>query len=189
VTHARRTTEADGQVGERGQSLVELALIIPLFLVLLAGLLEFGAAIDHRTAMAYAVREGARVGASLGNGGANPNDVDPHILLAVQRGLTDPILITNIVSIEIYKADSNGNITPGKNNAYDRDGNLVGTAGWPAASRVMGLNGDSIGIRVVYDFHPGTPLSMLLGMLTGSAPPYQTIQMADRTVMRLEPAP
>ncbi len=55
--------------------------------------------------MAYAVREGARVGATLGNGGSYPDTVDPTILAAVQRGLTDPIRIENITSIEIFKAE------------------------------------------------------------------------------------
>ena len=59
------------RAGERGQSLVEFTLILPVFLLVLLGMLEYGSAYDHRTAMAYAVREGARVGASLGNGGAS----------------------------------------------------------------------------------------------------------------------
>lgn len=175
--------------GERGQAIIELALIVPVFLILLAGLLEYGAAMDHHTAMAFAVREGARVGASLGNGGSYPDTVDPLILVAVQRGLTDPILIENIVSIDIYKADATGNVTPGKINTYDRNGNLIGAAGWPATTRTMGLNGDSIGVRVRYDFHPGTPLAMVLGIFSGTPPPYTTIPMTDRMVMRLEPAP
>ena len=50
--------------------MVEFALILPLFLILLMGMLEFGIVFDHRNAMSYAVREGARVGASLGNGGS-----------------------------------------------------------------------------------------------------------------------
>jgi hypothetical protein len=175
--------------GECGQAIVELTLIVPVFLILLAGLLEYGAAMDHHTAMAFAVREGARVGSSLGNGGSYPDTVDPLILVAVQRGLTDPILIENIVSIDIYKADASGNITPGMVNTYDRNGNLIGAAGWPATARVMGLNGDSIGVRVQYDFHPGTPLAMVLGIFSGTPPPYTTIPMTDHMVMRLEPAP
>ena len=43
---------------ERGQAVVEFAMILPLFIVILMAALEFGSAIDHRTAMAYAVREG-----------------------------------------------------------------------------------------------------------------------------------
>jgi hypothetical protein len=81
--------------------MVEFALILPVFLIILLGMLEFGIVFDHRNAMSYAVREGARVGASLGNGGSQPAGVDPAILAAVQRGLTDPILIENIRSIDL----------------------------------------------------------------------------------------
>ncbi len=173
----------------RGQAMVEFALILPLFLIILMGMLEFGIAFDHRNAMAYAVREGARVGASLGNGGSLPNGVDPAILAAVQRGLTDPILIENITSIEIFQADTSGLPISGKVDKYDRAGILIGTAGWPATSRVPGLNGDSIGVRVVYDFRPATPLGSLLGLFINGSPPYTTIRMTDATVMKLEPGP
>ncbi len=185
----RRGRIRAGTRGAEGQAIVELALILPVFLIMLMGLLEFGSAYDHRTAMAYAVREGARVGASIGNGGAYPNTVDPLILAAVQRGLTDPIRIENITGIQIFKADAAGNPVPGKVDTYDRNGTLIGTAGWPASARVMGLSGDSIGVRVTYDFHPTTPLAAILGLIMGSAPPYTTIPMSDATVMHLEPAP
>ncbi len=170
-----------------GQAIVEFVLILPMFLIILMGMLEFGIAFDHRNAMVYAVREGARVGASLGNGGSQPSGVDPAILAAVQRGLTDPILIENISSIEIYQADTSGRPISGKINKYDRDGVLIGSAGWPVTSRVPGLTGDSIGVRVVYDFRPQTPLGTLLGLFVSGNPPYSTIQMTDYTVMKLEP--
>ena len=173
----------------RGQAIVEFALVLPLFLVILVGMLEFGVAFDHRNAMAYAVREGARVGASLGNGGSQPTAVDPAILAAVQRGLTDPILIENITSIEIYKADTAGKPMSGKINKYDRVGGLIGAAGWPATSRVPGLNRDSARRPVVYEFQPQTPLGTLLGLFINGNPPYTTIIMTDATVMKLEPVP
>jgi hypothetical protein len=175
--------------GARGQALVEFTLILPIFLIIVLAGLEFGAAFDHRTAMAYAVREGARVGASLGKGGTNPAGVDPAIVAAVQRGLTDPILVENVTSIEIFKSDAAGRAVPGKVNRYDRFGNLVGTAGWPASTRVAGLNGDSIGVLVRYDFRPTTPLAGVLAIAFGGAPPYTTLPMTDATVMRLEPTP
>ncbi len=167
--------------------MVEFVLILPLFLILLMGMLEFGIAFDHRNAMAYAVREGARVGASLGSGGSQPAGVDPVILAAVQRGLTDPILVENITSIEIFKSDTAGRPISGLVNTYDRDGNPVGLPGWPATSRVAGINGDSIGVRVVYAFRPQTPLGTLLGLFMNGNPPYTTITMTDATVMKLEP--
>jgi Flp pilus assembly protein TadG len=177
---------------ERGQAMVEFTMVLPLFLVILLGTVEYGAAIDHRTAMAYAVREGARVGASLGKGGATPNAVDPAIIAAVQRGLTDPILMENIEWIEIYKVDPTTNLqVTGKVNRYDRNGTLVGTAGWAASTRVQGLgtNGDSLGVRVRYNFRPITPLAGLISFTFGGGPPYTTMPMTDSAVMHLEPAP
>ena len=174
--------------------MVEFALILPLFLILLMGMLEFGIVFDHRNAMAYAVREGARVGASLGNGGSQPSGVDPAILAAVQRGLTDPILIENVTSIQIFQADTSGQPIAGKIDTYDRSGNLIGAAGWPATSRVppglvAGAAGDSIGVSVSYAFRPQTPLGTLLGMFINGNPPYSTIPMSDKYGARLEPAP
>jgi hypothetical protein len=184
-----RSGRGDRRSAERGQSLMEFVLIMPLFLLILLGMLEYGSAYDHRTAMAYATREGARVGASLGNGGNSPSTVDPTIIAAVQRGLTNPILIENITEIDIFKADSVGNAYPGQVNVYDKDGNPIGSPGWPATSRVVGLNGDSIGVRVSYNFHPTTPLGTFLGLMFSPTPGYSVIPMADRTVMHLEPVP
>ena len=184
-----RVVKRHAGASQRGQALIEFTLILPVFLLILMGMLEFGSAYDHRTAMAYAVREGARVGATLGNGGSYPDSVDATILAAVQRGLTDPILVENISFIEIYKADAAGKPVSGKINTYDRYGVLLGTAGWPAQNRIPGLGGDSIGVSVRYDFHPTTPLTKLLGLFFGGNPPYTTIPMSDVTVMHLEPAP
>ncbi len=178
----------DTRSRQRGQALVEFTLILPMFLVILLGAVEFGAAYDHRTAMAYAVREGARVGASLANGGTDPDSVDPTIIAAVQRGLTDPILIENITAIDIFKASTTGTPIGGHINHYDRDGTLIGAMGWPAASRTPG-GGDSIGVLVRYDFHPVTPLAPLMGLFYGTDPPYTTLPMSDKAVMRLEPSP
>ncbi len=171
------------------QALVEFALLLPVFLLVLMGAIEFGSAIDHRTAMAYAVREGARVGASLGSGGTTPSAVDPAIVAAVQRGLTDPILMENITSIQIFKANSSGQPTSTYVNTYDRNGVLQGTAGWPASTRISGVSADSIGVRVRYDFHPNTPLATLIGLFGGGPAPYTTLPMTDTSVMRLEPTP
>jgi hypothetical protein len=186
---AGRRRSVGRRSGERGQSLVEFTLILPVFLLVLLGMLEYGSAYDHRTAMAYAVREGARVGASLGNGGSTPGTVDATIVAAVQRGLTNPILIDNITSIDIYQSDLTGKPVPGKIDSYDKNGNIIGSPGWPAASRVVGLNGDSIGVRVRYDFHPITPLGTVMGVIFSPTPGYSTIPMADSSVMHLEPTP
>ena len=147
---------------------------------------------DHRTAMAYAVREGARVGASASaTVGSNPAGVDPAIIAAVQRGLTDPILIEDIASIEIFKAD------PARP-ADDRQDQQVRPGRHPR--RHGRLAGQQRGCRAWdqrrLDRHQG-PLrlssrdaaAVLLGVFFGGRPPYTTMPMTDATVIHLEPAP
>ena len=53
---------------ERGQGLVEFAMLVPVFMVLLLGLLEFGFVFDHGMTINYATREGARSGAAFAQG-------------------------------------------------------------------------------------------------------------------------
>jgi Flp pilus assembly protein TadG len=47
---------------ERGQSLVEFAMVLPLLLVLLFGIVDFGRAFQSWISITNAAREGARVG-------------------------------------------------------------------------------------------------------------------------------
>jgi hypothetical protein len=117
-----RRSAGRGQVPARGQGLVEFAMLIPIFMLLLLGMLEFGFAFDQNLTLEYATREGARVGSALANGGGtlgcgtgqSPNaaTVDPQILAAVRRVLLSPgsrvTLVANPVSgteVRIWKAD------------------------------------------------------------------------------------
>ncbi len=50
-----------GRRGERGQATVELALGLPLLVLLLAGLVEVGLLVADQTRIWHAAREGARV--------------------------------------------------------------------------------------------------------------------------------
>jgi Flp pilus assembly protein TadG len=49
--------------GERGQSLVEFALIVPLFLLLMFAIVDFGMGFYSWITVTNAAREGARIGA------------------------------------------------------------------------------------------------------------------------------
>ena len=65
---------------------------MPVFVLLLFGMLEFGFAFSHNLTLEYATREGARTGAALGPGTANIPcaNVDEQIIAAAQRVLTSP---------------------------------------------------------------------------------------------------
>jgi Flp pilus assembly protein TadG len=108
----RRTGDA------RGQSLVEFTLVVPVLMMILFGMIEFGFVFTHDLTIEYATREGARAGAALANGGGtlgcgagqSPNwtTVDPLVIAAVERVLQSPgsqVVIANVSKIIIYKAN------------------------------------------------------------------------------------
>jgi len=148
---------------ERGQSLVEFAVLVPVFMLILIGMLEFGLMFNHDLTLQYASREGARVGAALGCGASSssttcdsalptPQDVDAYIVAAVQRVLEasgSPINMAQIGSITIFRATSTGGVvgsntdtwTYSKGNGPTVSGQKLdfirqGSNGWADASRV-----------------------------------------------------
>ena len=50
---------------ERGQGVLELSIILPVVLLLLTGMVEFGLAYNDLLTVGYATREGSRAGAAL----------------------------------------------------------------------------------------------------------------------------
>ena len=193
----------------RGQSLVEFSVSVPVFVMLLFGMLEFGFAFSHNLTLEYSTREGARTGAALGPGTTNvpcarvigspgTPGVDDQIIAGVQRVLTSPgspIDITRVSQIRIYRAktDNSGDEDPGKVNIWvpgagqSVDGVLLkfteSSVGWNACTRDNGASPDSLGVSVVYSYRLISPLGIFLGMAGTPA-----FQMSDRTVMALNPS-
>ncbi len=182
----------------RGQAMVEFALVLPVLLLLLLTVLEFGFAFSHHITMEYATREGARMGAGLANGSVSfaCKDVDDQVVAAVQRVLTasgSQIDLNQVGEIRIYKAGPNGEET-GFVNVWNLgsgpkvDGVKLqfkqSSGNWDACTRDNEGFGstDSIGISLEYQYRYITPLGILLG-LTGNA----SLPMSDRTVMALNP--
>ena len=56
----RRHRTARRLLGERGAAAVEFALVVPLLLVLLFGIVEFGKTLNTQATLSAAAREGAR---------------------------------------------------------------------------------------------------------------------------------
>ncbi len=74
---------------QRGQELVEFALILPLLLLLMVGIFEFGYVVFAYNTLSNAVREGARLGS------VNPDDA---AILERARNLTTGLDQTQIAS-------------------------------------------------------------------------------------------
>jgi hypothetical protein len=196
---------------ERGQSVVEFIVIVPVVAMLLLIMLEFGLAFNHRLTVGYASREGARIGAALAHGGAtscavaDPGLVDQQVVAATQRILKSPgspIVMSDVSEIQIYKSDSAGNqvgslvnrwtYTPGAGPdidpgaPVDRLDFTQATIPWPACGRKNGSGPDSIGVRVIYTYRLTTPLRAAAEFFGGTTTS-STFAMTDQTVMALNP--
>ncbi len=89
--------------GSRGQSLVELALLLPVWLLLIVGMLDLGRAFHAYMAILNAAREGARYGSIY------PGDM-PGILSHARR----EVLPSGISITAVEVACPAGACTPGK---------------------------------------------------------------------------
>jgi Flp pilus assembly protein TadG len=152
--------------GERGQSVLELALTMPILVLLLMGLIEFGHAYNSYLTIVAAARDAARMAAQGGASGDTlrvlvenetarlpaSNDLD-----AINNECTDP---SGGVCIEgIYLTGSN---------AGEGDGLCTGTAGTP---------NNCVKVKVCYD-HP-----MIVGIPIFTSA--NSIHMCSQTTMRL----
>jgi len=193
--------------GERGQSLVEFSMIVPLFLLFLLGLLEFGMVFDHVLTISYASREGARTGAALANGSkmadeslGTCSDVDSYVVAAVERVLDSPGSpvhgdLADVNQIRIYKATATGtevgpvNVwAPGAGPTVDGKGlSFKRTSyGWDSCTRNNNTsNPDSLGVSISYTYHAVTPLASLMRFFGG--PGWTQLPVTDRSVMALNP--
>jgi len=80
---------------KKGQALVEFALVLPLLLLLLVGLVEFGLLMFSKIVVTNAAWEGANAGATI----VDPAQGDAEIIGAVQQaayGLDPALLVIDI---------------------------------------------------------------------------------------------
>lgn len=185
----------------RGQALVEFAIVLPTFILVLFGMLEFGMVFDHHLTLEYSTREGARTGSALADGGGNTtvcNGIDAQIVAAVQRVLTapgSPVDVSRVSQISIWRATaqgtpdsavgifnwsytgpSTGPIVDGQRLSFSPPNPLPGT--WrPCNRNAGGATPDSIGVSITYSY----PVTTLLSVLSSALP------MTDKTVMSLNP--
>ena len=191
-----------------GQTLVEFALVFPLFILLVMAVIEFSFAFNANLALAFASRDGALVAAEAGDA----INSDCAIIQAVLNDVGAPADRNQITSIEIYWSDQNGNLkAAGASNVWNNSGTSAecGTAsgifvpfsratnGYDEASRcnvVAGCGGthvpsvDTIGIRVNYQYTWKTPIRGLVG-LAGNGPAWSGTgwNFARSNAMRMEP--
>lgn len=87
---------------DRGQTLVEFALILPVLLLLVIGMMDFGLIINQHMIMAEAAREGAR---SAALGGSN-STVTTVVRTAASQINTNQLTVTIVPADTRIRGDS-----------------------------------------------------------------------------------
>lgn len=166
----------------RGQSLAEMAVVIPVLVFLLMGGFDATIMISDKVTAGYGVRQGARLAAEIG-GAQTPNcntqTIDKQIVynvLAVTRGLTS----ATVLEIDIYAPSrADGNYVSGDPiDQWTIAGGMPnqGTQTFPCTNRDQTPpNETSIGVRVSWQYSPPA----------GIFP--QNMRLVDYAVMKAAP--
>lgn len=133
-----------GKDGEKGQALVEFALLVPILVLLVFSIVDFGMGFYSWIAITNGAREGARLG--------------------VVNGTQAEIIDRVETAVDITNEGSNMTVT---------------------VTNAQGQPGESVVVRVDYDYEFITPLAGLVQFMSGgSIGP--TLPMATTATMRLE---
>jgi Flp pilus assembly protein TadG len=151
-----------------GQSLVEFAIVIPVFMFTLLGLIDVARLVYLNSTLSQAAREGARVGSVEASYRGSSDSACGHL-----GGPVCPANDTALVSD--IRAGANRMMVPfgSVGNVYVSCVSSTATppsGAWTSSSCTSNTTGSLISVRVTAVFEPLTPiLSDLLGMtLSGS---------------------
>lgn len=86
---------------KQGQAIVEFALVLPVFILILVGIMEFGLVFHQYLVVTSASREGARV-AALGGTDAEVGTMVNNAAATINRGL----LTVNVTPVQRVKGQS-----------------------------------------------------------------------------------
>jgi Flp pilus assembly protein TadG len=125
--------------GEKGQSLAEFVLVLPIFLILVFAIIDFGLGFHAWLTVTNSAREGARLGAVRAPD-TGACDGDPSTKA------------TNIICRVKETADS-----------LDQAKLTV------SVTNAQGTPGSSVVVKVDYDYGLITPLDNMLGMISGGS--------------------
>jgi len=172
-----------------GQTLVEFALVLPLFVVLTLSVIEFAFVFNAILSINYASRNAALLAAEAGNG----TGADCIILDSIEQEVRGPSDRSQIQQVSIFWADRNGVQIGSNAQVYVRTGATSGPnattctypdgttitvpyrlvqIGYPASARCNVLAGcgsphnglDRVGVRIWYVHTWKTPLNGVAGL-------------------------
>ncbi len=159
--------------GDRGQALVEFALVFPFFMLLLFGVIELGRSVYTDTALSQAAREGARLAAVearwIGDTGlscvaapsditaanpgahvcpANPAAFKSHIVDAVNR------MVVGLGEVSTVYVACTAQDDPEPSGEWDGSVPFADCGGLGTPNR----SGDLVSVRIVFEYSPILPL-------------------------------
>lgn len=187
---------------ERGQTLVEFALVFPIFILLIVGLIEFSLAFNALLSVNFASRDAALLAAEAGE----DSGADCVVLASIDEDVQPPASRVRIAEVRIYWADSQGAELDAQ--VYRRNSGaplncnvpglpatlpytLQGGSSYPENERCSVLAGcpedpghtelDNIGVSITYSYSWVTPMAKIIS-LGGTG-----FTLTHANVMRMEP--
>jgi Flp pilus assembly protein TadG len=144
--------------GEKGQALVEFALLIPIFLILLFAIVDFGMGFYSWITVTNSAREGARVGAVHAplNVASSPCFGKGSLEQCIEDRVLD--------SADLVDEDTKMTVT---------------------ITNAQGQSGESVVVKVDYDYDLITPLAGLVNFISGDTIG-PTLNLSSTADMRLE---
>lgn len=143
---ARAGSRRAGRRRSGGQSVVEFAVIFPLFMVIFAAVISFGVALFNNMTLINAAREGARAGSMTSNVANIPTVVAARVNSAAsQAGLG--AVATTITCVGMNPTTTANPCTWSRHTSTNTGG---------------AQQGDSVRVRVTYTFANPFPLSIRL---------------------------
>ena len=179
---------------KRGQSLVEMAIMLPILIIILVGIVELGFALANQMTVTTAAREGARYGARFGP--TNEAEVNNAVLKVVTNTASSLFSMDQAhadVIVVRTKTDSSGNIgssTDFKADSYwvqevlQDSPNISGRVVTPDQIATDLNHEPNLAVIIVQSFYDhrsvlGIPLVAVLS---------DRIPIGTYTVMRIEPS-
>jgi hypothetical protein len=141
-----------------GQTLVEFALVLPIFVVMLFGLLDAGRYVYMNSVLSQAAREGARVAAVeaswIGSSDAGCGSTGGPVCPPAVTGSTS--LLTDVTAAVNRMVAPFGPI-PSSQVYISCDATTPPTGAWTTQSCSSNSTGSLVSVRVVLTFNPITP--------------------------------
>ncbi len=205
LTHQTPNSSRSRRSRGRGQSLVEFALVIPIFLTLVVAIAEFAFMFSSYLSISFVSRDGVQLAAELGN---TPG-ADIVILNRIDNDITAPVDRNKIDHVDIFWAQTDGSPHPGAINTWKRGGTTSftfpsgTTMTVPYTQTATGYRTedrcnvtlavdcapghstiDTIGVSITYKYGWITPFP---GLITGGSASGSGFTMVQTNMMRLEP--